>query len=72
MSELTLTVAQKIVADVLAHSRAHNFNPMGVVVLDDRGALKAAAMEDGSSLARGRAHGPRSRHRPGNVLFRPR
>ena len=62
MSELTLAVAQKIVADVLAHSRSHNFNPMGVVVLDDRGALKAAAMEDGSSLIRwkiafGKAYG---------------
>jgi uncharacterized protein GlcG (DUF336 family) len=62
MSELTLAVAQKIVADVLAHSRSHNLNPMGVVVLDDRGALKAAAMEDGSSLIRwkiafGKAYG---------------
>ncbi|HWG06426.1 MAG TPA: heme-binding protein [Beijerinckiaceae bacterium] len=52
MTELTLSAAQKIVADALAHSRSHNFNPMGVVVLDDRGALKAAAMEDGTSLIR--------------------
>ena len=62
MPEFTLSIAQKIVADVLAHSRSHNFNPMGVVVLDDRGALKAAAMEDGSSLIRwkiafGKAYG---------------
>jgi uncharacterized protein GlcG (DUF336 family) len=62
MPDLTLAVAQKIVADVLAHSRSHNFNPMGVVVVDDRGALKAAAMEDGSSLIRwkiafGKAYG---------------
>jgi uncharacterized protein GlcG (DUF336 family) len=62
MSELTLVIAQKIAADVLAHSRAHNFNPMGVVVLDDRGALRAAATEDGTSLIRwkiafGKAYG---------------
>ncbi len=59
---LSLSQAQKIVADVLTYSRAKNFNPMGVVVLDARGALRAAATEDGASLIRwkvamGKAYG---------------
>src|SRR5690606_35003601 len=36
----------------LAHGRKAGFKPLGVIVLDARGALKAAAMEDGSSLTR--------------------
>jgi len=35
---LTLDVAQKIVADALAYARAKTLKPMGIVVLDERGA----------------------------------
>lgn len=49
---LTLDVAQKIVADALAYARAKTLKPMGIVVLDERGALRAAATEDAASLAR--------------------
>ncbi|MCB4769476.1 heme-binding protein [Ancylobacter sp. Lp-2] len=58
MTELTLAAAQTIVATALDHCRKGNFKPMSVVVLDARGALKAAASEDGTSLKRaGVAHG---------------
>ncbi|MGE0417414.1 MAG: heme-binding protein [Acetobacteraceae bacterium] len=62
MSQLTLAQAQTIVTAALAHARAKNFAPMGVVVLDARGVLKAYAAEDGTSLRRaeiaiGKAHG---------------
>jgi len=49
---LKLGDAQAIVAAALAYARAKNLKPMGFVVLDERGALRAAAVEDGSSLAR--------------------
>ena len=42
MSELTYAVAQKILADTLAFCREKKFNPMAVVILDDKGGLKAA------------------------------
>jgi uncharacterized protein GlcG (DUF336 family) len=54
MTALTLETAQKIIAAGLAHARANKMNPMGLVVLDARGALKASAMEDGTSLTRWR------------------
>lgn len=58
MTELTLAAAQTIVAVALDHCRKGDFKPMAVVVLDARGALKAAASEDGSSLKRAEiAHG---------------
>ena len=62
MAALTLAQAQTIVTAALAHARANNFAPMGVVVLDARGVLKAYAAEDGTSLRRsdiaiGKAHG---------------
>ncbi|MBS7537808.1 GlcG/HbpS family heme-binding protein [Ancylobacter lacus] len=58
MTTLTLQAAQTIVATALDHCRAGGFKPMGVVVLDARGALKAAAIEDGSALKRSEiAHG---------------
>ena len=46
----------------LAHARAHKFAPMGVVVLDARGVMKAYAAEDGTALRRadiatGKAYG---------------
>jgi uncharacterized protein GlcG (DUF336 family) len=59
---LTLVQAQTIIAAALAHARDKNFAPMGVVVLDARGVLKAYAAEDGTALRRadiaiGKAHG---------------
>jgi uncharacterized protein GlcG (DUF336 family) len=62
MTELTLAKAQQIVAAALSHSRAQKFEPMAVLVLDERGVPKAFAAEDGTSLRRyeiahGKAHG---------------
>src|SRR3954467_10501251 len=59
---MKLEIAQKIVAAALAAARTRNFKPLGVAVLDARGALKAFAAEDGTSLKRaeialGKAHG---------------
>jgi uncharacterized protein GlcG (DUF336 family) len=54
MSEFSLTDAQAIVAQTLSYARANGIKPLGVAVLDVRGALRAYAAEDGSSL--GRAH----------------
>ena len=61
MSHLTLAQAQEIVSVALAHARAQKFSPMGVAVLDARGALKAFGAEEGTSLKRpeiaiGKAH----------------
>jgi uncharacterized protein GlcG (DUF336 family) len=49
---LTLTAAQTIIAKTLDHAKTANFKPLGVVVLDARGTVVAAAIQDGSSLAR--------------------
>jgi uncharacterized protein GlcG (DUF336 family) len=62
MSGLTLAVAQTILAESLALARKLSLKPLAVIVLDDRGAVKAAAAEDGTSLRRydvahGKAHG---------------
>lgn len=62
MTDLTLAMAQAIVAGALKHARDQNFKPIGVVVLDDRGVTIACAIEDNSSLRRfeiahGKAHG---------------
>ena len=59
---MKLEIAQKIVAAALANARARNFKPLAVAVLDARGALKAFAAEDGTSLRRaeiatGKAYG---------------
>ena len=59
---LTLTQAQTIITAALAHARELKLAPMGVVVLDARGVLKAYAAEDGTALRRGeiaigKAHG---------------
>ena len=53
MTQLTLDQAQTLVAAALRHARAHAMNPLAVCVLDARGALKAFAAEDGTSLKRG-------------------
>ncbi len=52
MTQLTLAQAQTIVRVALEHSRANNFAPMGVAVLDARGSLRAFAAEDGTSQQR--------------------
>ena len=62
MSDLTLAQAQSIVSEAVAYARSHNLKPMAFVVLDARGALRSAASEDNSSIARwkvayGKAHG---------------
>ena len=62
MPDLTLDAAQSIIAGALAHARGENLKPLAVAVLDARGVLKAAAVEDGTSLRRfdvahGKAHG---------------
>jgi len=50
---LDLAAAQKIVAVALAHAEVSGFKPMAVGVIDARGALKAYAAQDGTSLKRG-------------------
>jgi uncharacterized protein GlcG (DUF336 family) len=62
MAGLTLDTAQIIVAAALKAARERSFKPLSIVVYDDRGALKAAASEDGTSLKRaeiaiGKAYG---------------
>jgi len=52
MSSLTLTAAQTVVAKALEVARTHAMKPLVVVVFDARGALKALAAEDGTSLRR--------------------
>jgi len=52
MNVISLKQAQTIVSVALAYAREHNLNPLGVAVLDARGALKAYAAEDGSTLGR--------------------
>jgi uncharacterized protein GlcG (DUF336 family) len=62
VSELTLSIAQTIIAAALSYARDLKLKPLAIVVLDDRGALKAAVSEDGTSLRRyevahGKAYG---------------
>src|SRR5262245_17095738 len=49
---LTLEQAQKIVSVALSHARSNKMKPMAVVVLDERGALRAVAAEDNTSVGR--------------------
>jgi uncharacterized protein GlcG (DUF336 family) len=62
MPDLKLRASQRIVAAALKTARERNMKPLAVVVYDARGALKALAAEDGTSLRRadiamGKAHG---------------
>ena len=62
MSRLTLDQAREIIDATLAKAAELKLKPLGVAVLDDRGALKAFAAQDGSSLmraevAQGKAYG---------------
>lgn len=59
---ITLAIAQSIIREGLASARQAKFRPLAMVVLDARGAVIAAASEDGTSLRRfevahGKAHG---------------
>jgi uncharacterized protein GlcG (DUF336 family) len=59
---LTLSLAQTIIANTLDQAKQANFKALGVVVLDTRGTVIAAAIQDGSSLvrfdvAKGKANG---------------
>jgi uncharacterized protein GlcG (DUF336 family) len=52
MNRLDLATAQVIVAEAIAHARQAGFEPLTVVVLDDRAAVKAVGSDDGTSTAR--------------------
>jgi uncharacterized protein GlcG (DUF336 family) len=52
MKTITSAQAQTIVSAGLAYAREQKFKPLGIAVLDVRGALTAYVAEDGSSLAR--------------------
>ena len=52
MTTLTLTQANQIIAAALAQSKQAGYKPMGIVVVDDAGNLKAFAREDGASMFR--------------------
>ena len=53
MTELKQRAAQKILATALKTAREKSLKPLAVAVYDARGALKAFAAEDGTSLKRG-------------------
>jgi uncharacterized protein GlcG (DUF336 family) len=59
---ISLSLAQTIITKTLDHAKQANFKALGVVVLDTRGTVIAAAIQDGSSLvrfdvAKGKANG---------------
>jgi uncharacterized protein GlcG (DUF336 family) len=59
---ITLAQAQAIISTALAHARAHNAKPLGVMVLDAGGHPIASAREDNATffrleVARAKAYG---------------
>ena len=52
MAKLTLQQANKIIEGALAKAREMKIKPLGVVVLDEAGHLKAAQREDAASMFR--------------------
>jgi uncharacterized protein GlcG (DUF336 family) len=52
MTSLTLAQALTIIDTALAKARADGCKPMAIAVLDEGGALKAFAREDGASMFR--------------------
>jgi uncharacterized protein GlcG (DUF336 family) len=50
---LTLAQAQTILSTALAHAADNSFKPLAIAVIDARGAQKAFAAQDGTSLKRG-------------------
>lgn len=72
---MKLDVAQKILSAALAHARSRNMLPLAAVVLDARGAPRALAAEDGTSLKRsdiaiGKAHGALAMGLGSRTLFK--
>lgn len=49
---LTLAQANQIISAALENSKQSGYKPMGIVVLDEAGNLKAFAREDGASMFR--------------------
>lgn len=49
---MKLDVAQKIVTEGLRAARAKNMRPLAIVVLDERGSMRAVAAEDNTSVGR--------------------
>ncbi len=71
---MLLAQAQTIVTEALKFARAGGFKPCAVAVLDARGALRALANEDGTSLHRaevaiGKAYGAVSMGVSSRALF---
>ncbi|KFC67098.1 hypothetical protein FG93_04073 [Bosea sp. LC85] len=59
---LTLAQAQTVLASALTHAEKSGFKPLAIAIIDARGAQKAFAAQDGTSLKRGeialgKAHG---------------
>lgn len=55
---MKLEVCQKLASDSLAYARSKNMKPMGVCVVDARGAVRVVIVEDGTSQKRAEvAHG---------------
>jgi uncharacterized protein GlcG (DUF336 family) len=52
MTPLSLAQANTILTGAIAAARKAGYKPMGVVVLDDAGNLKAAQREDGATMFR--------------------
>ena len=52
MTQLTLQQANRIIEGALAKAREMKLRPLGVVVLDESGHLKAAQREDAASMFR--------------------
>ena len=52
VSALTLAKANQIIATALEQARTNGFKPMGVVVLDEAGHVKAYDRDDGATMFR--------------------
>ena len=52
MSTLTFQQAQGLIAAAFSTARANGYKPMGLVVVDAAGQIKAAAREDGATALR--------------------
>ena len=52
MQQLTLAQANEMIASALARAQEAGHRPMGVVVVDEAGHMKAAQRQDGASMFR--------------------
>jgi uncharacterized protein GlcG (DUF336 family) len=52
MTRIDLATAQTIVDGAIGYARKSGIEPLTVVVLDDRAAVKASGADDGTSIAR--------------------